>query len=130
MFGQGGYPNARPIPQIYEVLETAISKGYVFKAGHPGGAGRTHRGPGRGLRRPGSSAIRASARAGEDTEFGRDPETLVSNINYGPYYAIKCKPVPYATLAALDVDGEINVLLPDGTKVGRPVRLRQRLGAA
>ena len=79
---------------------------------------------------PRSSAIRASARAGEDTEFGRDPETLVSNINYGPYYAIKCKPVPYATLAALDVDGEINVLLPDGTKVGRPVRLRQRLGAA
>ena len=32
VFGQGGYPNARPIPQIYEVLETAISKGYVFKA--------------------------------------------------------------------------------------------------
>ena len=55
---------------------------------------------------------------GEDLEFGRDPETLVSNINYGPYYAITCKPVPYATLAAMDVDSEINVLLPDGSKVG------------
>ena len=55
---------------------------------------------------------------GEDPEFGRKPETLVSKIGHGPFYAIRCKPVPYATLAALDVDADINALLPDGTKVG------------
>lgn len=32
VFGQGGYPQATPIPQIYEVLETAEKKGYAFKA--------------------------------------------------------------------------------------------------
>ena len=117
VFGQGGYPNARPIPQIYEVLDAAISKGYVYKA-------ETLEELAGLIEVPVDDFVaqveryRGFCENGEDLEFGRDPETLVSNINYGPYYAITCKPVPYATLAAMDVDSEINVLLPDGSKVG------------
>lgn len=117
VFGQGGYPNARPIPQIYEVLDTAVQHGYVFKAdtleelaeqiGVPvdNFVGQVQR-------------FEEFCANGEDLEFGRKPETLISKINYGPFYAIRTKPVPYATLAALDVNEQINVLLPDGTPVG------------
>ena len=117
VFGQGGYPNARPIPQIYEVLEAAIAKGYVYKAATLEDlAGQ--------IGVPVEDFVAQVERyqgfceTGEDTEFGRDPETLIPKIQYGPYYAITCKPVPYATLAALNVDANINVLLPDGTEVG------------
>jgi len=36
-------------------------------------------------------------------------------MQYGPYYAIKCKPTPYATTAGLDVDSQIRVLKTDGS---------------
>ena len=38
----------------------------------------------------------------------------MDNIKYGPYYAIWCKPTPYATTAALDIDVNLNVLDKDG----------------
>ena len=49
-----------------------------------------------------------------DEDFGKRDSLLKDNVKYGPYYAIKCKPTPYATLAALDVDTNINVLKADG----------------
>ena len=117
VYGQGGYPNARPIPQIYEVLDTAVKHGYVFKA-------NTLEELAEQIEVPVDAFVDQVRRYeefcanGEDPEFGRKPETLVSKIGHGPFYAIRCKPVPYATLAALDVDADINALLPDGTKVG------------
>lgn len=117
VYGQGGYPNARPIPQVYEVLEAAVEQGYVFKAD-------TLEELAGMIEVPVADFVAQVERyqgfceTGEDTEFGRAPETLIPKIAYGPYYAIRTKPVPYATLAALDVDVDINALLPDGTKVG------------
>ena len=117
VYGQGGYPNARPIPQIYEVLDTAVKHGYVFKA-------NTLEELAEQIEVPVDAFVDQVRRYeefcanGEDPEFGRKPETLVSKIGHGPFYAIRTKPVPYATLAALDVDADINALLPDGTKVG------------
>lgn len=56
--------------------------------------------------------------SGVDEEFGKSKETLVSQINRPPYYAVKADATPYATIAALDVDTDLNVLKPDGsTKV-------------
>ncbi len=117
VFGQGGYPQMTPIPQIYEVLETAEAKGYVFKAdtleelaekmGVPADefADQVKR-------------YQGYCESGVDEEFGKSRETLVSQINRPPYYAVKADATPYATIAALDVDTDLNVLKPDGsTKV-------------
>jgi fumarate reductase flavoprotein subunit len=117
-FGQGGVPNARPLPQIYEVLDTAVAKGYVFKAdtleklaeqmGVPASdfVGQVER-------------YESFCKSGEDSEFGKSAKMLVSQINKPPYYAVKTDGMPFATVAALDVDTDINVLQSDGkTKIG------------
>lgn len=52
---------------------------------------------------------------GVDEDFGKKDSLLSDRIQYGPYYAIKCVPTPYATLAALDIDTNINVLKTDGS---------------
>lgn len=117
VFGQGGYPNATPIPQIYEVLETAERKGYAFKAdtleelaekiGVPADAFTAQ-----------VERYEGYCKSGVDEEFGKSAKTLVSQINRPPYYAIKADATPYATIAALDVDTDLNVLKSDGaTKI-------------
>ena len=116
--GQGGYPSAHPIPQIYEVLESGVELGFVYKAetieelaeqmGVPAEdfAGQVER-------------YVSFCESGTDEEFGKDADNLVNNLTYGPYYAIEMKPTPYATPAALDVDTNINVLQADGaTPIG------------
>lgn len=114
VFGQGGYPQATPIPQVYEVLEAAESKGYVFKAdtledlaekiGVPADAFVAQ-----------VERYEGYCKNGKDEEFDKSEKTLVSQINYGPYYAIKADATPYATIAALDVDTNLNVLKSDGS---------------
>lgn len=114
VFGQGGYPQATPIPQIYEVLETAEKKGYAFKAdtleelaekiGVPADAFKAQ-----------VERYEGYCKSGVDEEFGKSAKTLVSQINRPPYYAIKADATPYATIAALDVDTDLNVLKADGS---------------
>lgn len=114
VFGQGGYPQATPVPQIYEVLETAEKKGYAFKAdtfeelaekiGVPADAFKAQ-----------VERYEGYCKSGVDEEFGKNAKTLVSQINRPPYYAIKADATPYATIAALDVDTDLNVLKADGS---------------
>ncbi len=118
VFGQGGYPNAAPIPQIYEVLETAEARGYVFKAD-------TLEELAEKMGVPADDFVAQVERyegyckSGVDEEFGKKDKSLLSQINRGPYYAIKADATPYATTAALDVDVDLNVLASDGTtKIG------------
>lgn len=118
VFGQGGYPNAKPIPQIYEVLESAANEGTAFiadsleeladKIGVPTDefVAQVER-------------YQSYCESGIDEEFSKSEQNLLKRLQYGPYYAVKCNPTPYATVAALDVDTNINVLLNDGkTAVG------------
>lgn len=114
VFGQGGYPNAHPIPQIYEVLQTAEAKGTAFIA-------ETLEELAEKTGMPVSDFVDQVARykgyceSGVDEEFGKSADNLLADrLQYGPYYAIKCNPTPYATVAALDVDTNINVLSADG----------------
>ena len=118
VYNQGGYPNNRPIPQIYEAMDKAVTKGYVYKAD-------TLEELAEQVGLPVQDFVDQVARYrgfcanGEDTEWGRKAESLVDQIgDTGPFYAIECNPTPYATLAAMDVDENINVLLPDGSEVG------------
>ena len=114
VFGQGGYPQATPIPHIYEVLETAEAKGYVFKAdtleelaekiGVPADAFVAQ-----------VERYEGYCKSGVDEEFGKSEKSLISQINRPPYYAVKADATPYATIAALDVDTDLNVLKLDGS---------------
>lgn len=117
-YGQGGYPCAEPIPQIYEVLDTAIKRGYVYKADTLEELAKEMGVPEQAFVDQ-VARYRSFCEAGQDDEFGRNPETLVDKIGeVGPFYAITFNPVPYATLAAMEVDESIHVLQPDGTEVG------------
>ena len=118
VYNQGGYPNNSPIPQVYEVMDTAVEKGYVFK-------GETIETLAEAVGLPVEDFVAQVERykgfcaAGEDAEWGRAPETLANDKigEEGPFYAIACNPVIYATHAALDVDENIAALWPDGTEV-------------
>ncbi len=114
VFGFGGYPCAVPIPQIYEVLDTAVEKGFVYKAGSLEALAAQIGVP--------VSDFTAEVRkylefctTGKDIDFGKPSANLISNIHRAPYYAIKYCPTPYSTVAGLDVDTNINVLKKDGT---------------
>ena len=118
VYNQGGYPNNSPIPQVYEVMDAAVEKGYVFK-------GETIEALAEAVGLPVEDFVAQVERykgfcaTGEDAEWGRAPETLASDKigGEGPFYAIACNPVAYATHAALDVDENISALWPDGTEV-------------
>ena len=114
VYGFGGYPCARPVPQVYEVMEKAIEKGYVFKADTLEELAEQIGVPADALVDE-VAKYRGFCASGVDEDFGKRDSLLVDNIQYGPYYAIKCRPTPYSTIAALDVDTNINVLKPDGT---------------
>jgi fumarate reductase flavoprotein subunit len=117
VFGQGGYPNARPIPQIYEVLDTAISKGYVYKADTLEDLAAQIDVPVEDFTAQ-VERYESYCGSGEDEEFDKSKETLVSQINKAPYYAIKTNATPYSTVAALEIDTDINVLNSEGIKMG------------
>ena len=102
------------MPQVYEVMEKAAQKGFVCKAdtleelaeklGVPAGAFLDE-----------VARYRGFCAAGADEDFGKRGMFLVDDLQRGPYYAIKCRPTPYSTVAALDVDTNINVLKTDGS---------------
>ena len=114
VYGYGGYPNGRPIPQIYEVMEKAMEKGFVFRADTLEELAEQIGVPADALVAE-VERYRGFCESGVDEDFGKSDRQLVDNIQYGPYYAIKCRPTPYSTVAALDVDTNINVLKEDGT---------------
>jgi uncharacterized protein with FMN-binding domain/succinate dehydrogenase/fumarate reductase flavoprotein subunit len=114
VWGFGGYPCKVPVPQIYEVLDSAVAIGTVFK-------GDTLELLAANMGIPAATFVAevnkyiGFCKAGKDDDFAKPAASLVSNINKGPYYAFKYYPTPYATCAALDVDTNINVLKKDGT---------------
>jgi fumarate reductase flavoprotein subunit len=57
-------------------------------------------------------AYNQMAKAGEDTEFFKDPAALIP-IENGPFYAFKMIPAWYSTLCGVKIDGKIRVLGAD-----------------
>ena len=114
VYACGGYPCCHPVPQVYEVMEKAMEKGYVFRAD-------TLEALAEQIGVPVDTFLREAERyrgfcaAGADEDFFKHPALLVDWLRNGPYYAIKCRPTPYSTVAALDVDTSIRVLKTDGT---------------
>jgi uncharacterized protein with FMN-binding domain/succinate dehydrogenase/fumarate reductase flavoprotein subunit len=116
VFGFGGYPNAVPIPQVYEVMDAAVQKGFVYKADTLEALAAQIGVPAADFTAEVKKYL-GFCSAGKDTDFGKAATNLVSNINKAPFYAIKYCPTPYATCAALDVNTNINVLKADGTPI-------------
>lgn len=59
------------------------------------------------------SAYNAACEAGEDKVFGKEAAYL-KPLNDGPYYAVKGYSFCYSTIAALDVNENLNVVKTDG----------------
>lgn len=116
VYGQGGYPKGIPIPEIYEVLDKAIEKGYVYKADTLEELAEKIGVPAQNL----VSEVEKYNRfceTGVDEDFGKPAKNLISLGEKGPYYAINACSVAYATCGGLDVDTNLNVLKEDGISV-------------
>jgi fumarate reductase flavoprotein subunit len=114
VWGFGGYRQGEPVPQIYEVLEAAVEKGFVYKSD-------TLELLAAKMEVPVSDFVaevqkyKGFCAAGNDADFAKPTRNLVDNIKYGPYYAIKTCPTPYSTVAGLDINDKINVLNKNGS---------------
>ena len=116
--GQGGVPVGQPIPEIYDVLESAVKVGYVYKADTLKElAAKTGMDPAK-LEKS-VAAYNEMCSKGEDTQYGKDPKYLWALGSEGPYYAVNGASVTYSTCGALDVDTKLRVLQSDGkTAIG------------
>lgn len=112
--GQGGVPAAEFKGHMYEVIDKAIEKGYLYKADTLEELAAMT-GMDAATLKASVETYNASCEAGEDKEYGKDPSLLWALGNEGPYYAVSAASVVYSTCGALDVDTEIRVLQADGT---------------
>lgn len=116
-FGIGSFPYARPVPQIYQIVDEAIAEGYMYKAD-------TFEELAEKIGVPTDAFVsqvkdyQKYCETGVDEQFGKEANMLVKNTQKAPYYAIRMKSMTYCTLGGLDVDESINVLLPDGKRMG------------
>lgn len=111
--GQGGVPAGLPIPEIYDILDLAIAKGYVHKADTLDELAAITGMDAETLKKSVANYNAACAK-GVDEEFGKAPEYLFALGEEGPYYAVEAASVVYSTCGALDVDTKIRVLKADG----------------
>ncbi|WP_180326637.1 FAD-dependent oxidoreductase [Raoultibacter phocaeensis] len=104
-----------PVPEMGEELEKGVTSGDVYKgetieelaeaAGiDPEGLAAT------------VDAYNALAKAGEDTEFYKDPAALFA-LEEGPFYAFKLIPSWYSTLCGVKIDGKIEVVNAEGKPI-------------
>ncbi len=116
--GQGGVPANMPIPEMYDIIDAAIAKGYVHKADTLAELAEITGMDADTLQKT-VTDYNALCAAGEDTQFGKDPSMLWALGEEGPWYAVDCASAVYSTCGALDVDTEIRVLQADGeTPIG------------
>lgn len=108
---QGDYPPQGPITAMYDILDEAIDDGFVWKGDTVAELGDQMEFGGEALEQT-VAAYNAVCAAGEDTDFGKEPEYLVP-LEEGPFYAVRILNVPYASGGGLDVDREMRVLSAD-----------------
>ena len=109
----GGVPASVPIPEVYEIMDKAVSGGFAFKADTIEELAEKM-----GVSPENLAAevkkYRAFCAAGKDDDFAKKPELLVDNLKKAPFYAIRLRNYPYASMGALSINRDINVLDTDG----------------
>jgi uncharacterized protein with FMN-binding domain/succinate dehydrogenase/fumarate reductase flavoprotein subunit len=113
--GQGGVPVGEPMDQIYDVLDTAMKAGIVYKAETLPELAEQIGIPGEALVET-VEAYNAACASGVDEEHGKKAEYLDA-IGYGPYYCVVGTPYCYSTVGGLDVDRNLNVLDIEGNPI-------------
>ena len=111
--GNSGYPEHLPIPEIEEVIQKGIEKGFVWKCDTLDELAEAIGVPAGNLKET-IASYNALCAAGEDTEFGKDAKYLWALGEEGPYYCVKGASYAYCTCGALNIDTNINVLDKDG----------------
>lgn len=108
---QGGVPDETPIPEVFECLDACVDEGMAFKGDTLADLAKALGMETKVLEET-VNTYNGYADAGEDAEFGKNPEYL-KKIGSGPYYAIEIKNVIFGTCGGLDVDENIRVLQKD-----------------
>jgi uncharacterized protein with FMN-binding domain/succinate dehydrogenase/fumarate reductase flavoprotein subunit len=111
-YGQGGVQKQTPIPEVYEVLQTGMDMGIVFKADTIKELADIIGISADNLKQT-VETYDTACKSGIDSEFGKKADYL-KEIE-GPYYAVKAINLEYGTPGGLDVDVDLSVLLADGT---------------
>lgn len=109
---QGGVPNGRPLPEIYECLDYCVKEGMAFKADSLE-ALAAQLGMDAQVLRSSVQRYNACVENKRDDDFGKDPRFLTHKTEGAPFYAIKVLNVIFATCGGLDVDTKIRVLRDD-----------------
>lgn len=104
-----------PVPEMAEELEKGVESGDVFKGETieelAAAAGIDPEGLARTVDR-----YNAMAKAGEDTQFYKDPEALFP-LEEGPFYAFELIPSWYSTLCGVKINGNIEVVDSSGKAI-------------
>ena len=109
----GWAPDGTPISNAFEVMDAAVEAGIVTE-GNSLNEIAEQLGMDATVLTATVARYNELCAAGEDTDFGKNPQYLDPIAEGGKYYAIHMKNYCYSTCAALDVDDSLHVLNTDG----------------
>ena len=109
---QGGVPLETPMPETFEVMQTAIDMGLVVK-GDTIEELAAQMGCDAAVLKASFDRYNELCAKGVDEDFGKDASLLVA-YGEGPYYAVHAYSYPYGSGGGLNVDTQIRVLSSDG----------------
>lgn len=111
----GAIPENTPIPETFDVLQTGIDMGFIYKADTIEELAAQIGVDADALAET-VTTYNGYCDAGEDSEFEKDPQYL-EKVGEGPYYAIKMASYSYNTVAGLDIDANFQVLDTEGNPI-------------
>lgn len=111
----GGWPANVAIPEIYEVLDTAVDLGIAYKASSIEDLAKQIGVPADALANT-VEAYNGYCAAVVDEEFGKPAEHLQA-VEGDVYYCVVGTPYIYATVGGLDVNESLNVLDTEGNEI-------------
>lgn len=111
----GAIPENTPLPETYDVLETGIEMGFIYKADTIEELAELIGVDAENLSDT-VETYNGYCKTGVDKEFSKD-STYLEEIGEGPYYAIKMASYSYNTVAGLDINANFQVLDTDGNAI-------------
>ena len=111
----GAIPENTPLPETFDVLQTGIDMGFIYKADTIEDLAKAIGVDAAALNET-VETYNGYCEKGTDEEFGKDASFL-EKIGEGPYYAIKMASYSYNTVAGLDINANFQVLNEDGNAI-------------
>ena len=111
----GAIPENTPLPETFDVLQTGIDMGFIYKADTIEDLAKAI-GVDAATLNETVETYNGYCEKGTDEEFGKDASFL-EKIGEGPYYAIKMASYSYNTVAGLDINANFQVLNEDGNAI-------------